>query len=180
MPTNLLKKYPDLLEIMHLSESVRRQSLRGIYDRDINCEAGISFDSKRIYPIKCSNGEVDLDRVFTHLTCEDVEVEDEAGKKIKRRIFEPHRSQRLHWIKPHVSRMIGDDNIEFFSILERDQKKRVDVYRTYIYDQAQQYVVVLEPQRKDSYYLLTAYHLNRKYGVKMMKKKMEKRLSELL
>ena len=42
------------------------------------------------------------------------------------------------------------------------------------------YVVVLEPQKSEQdYYLLTAYHLNKNWAVKQMKKKIKKKLSEV-
>lgn len=39
--------------------------------------------------------------------------------------------------------------------------------------------MVLECQRKSSYYLLTAYYLNKEYAEKSIKKKMKKRLSNI-
>lgn len=39
-----------------------------------------------------------------------------------------------------------------------------------------QYVIVLEQQRSNGFYLLTAYHLNKEYGLKALEKKMKKRL----
>ena len=39
------------------------------------------------------------------------------------------------------------------------------------------YVIVLEKQRTNAFYLLTAYHLNREYGEKALLKKMKKRIS---
>ena len=35
MPFNLLKKYPELLEILHMNEHQRKESLMRIYKRDI-------------------------------------------------------------------------------------------------------------------------------------------------
>ncbi len=112
-----------------------------------------------------------------HLTCKEVE-EDE----VKHRVFDIHRSRRLHWIKPHIDETIGEAAIEVFSVIERDQKNRKDITRTYIYNKPQKYVVVLEPQVRsgNAYYLLTAYYLDEDYGEKQMKKKMKKRLQEVL
>jgi len=39
------------------------------------------------------------------------------------------------------------------------------------------YVIVLEQQRTNAFYLLTAYHLNREYGEKALLKKMKKRIA---
>lgn len=73
MPFNLLKRYPDLLEIGHMPPFERAQSLRGVYQRDIENNDRFYFLGKRIYPIK-SEGQVDMDRQFIHLTCEDTTV----------------------------------------------------------------------------------------------------------
>lgn len=54
-------------------------------------------------------------------------------------------------------------------------KHRKNIYRTYVYDTAEKYVIVLEPQRSPyGYYLLTAYYLNMPGGEKKMKKNAEK------
>lgn len=74
---------------------------------------------------------------------------------------------------------MSPDNVEVFSVTERDQKKRCDVTKTYIYDKKEKYVIVLECQRKSSYYLLTAYYLNKEYAEKSIKKKMKKRLPNI-
>lgn len=179
MPTNLLKKYPDLLEILHLDEAARKKSLRAIFDRDIESNTNFKLNEKQIYPIK-TDGEADMGRVFTHLTCEDIEEEDESGRKYKKRVFEKDRSMRLHWIKPHVGQVVPDVLI-IFSVEERDERKRKDVTRTYIYNKKEKYVVVLEPQRNNtSYYLLTAYYLNKDWAERQLKKKLNNRLSEVL
>ncbi len=70
----------------------------------------------------------------------------------------------------------GEANVEVFSVVERDQKNRKDITRTYIYNIPQKYVIVLEPQVRsgNAYYLLTAYYLDEDYGEKQMKKKMKK------
>ena len=59
MPFNLLKKYPDLLELNGMDEKERMKSLRRVFDRDITDNADFSFRGKRIYPITVS---------YTHLT----------------------------------------------------------------------------------------------------------------
>jgi len=52
--------------------------------------------------------------------------------------------------------------------------------RTYIYDQTEHYVMVLEPLRKiNEYYLLTAYHLKGKDNKKIENKYKRRRLTEL-
>jgi hypothetical protein len=175
MPFNLLKKYPELLEILHLNENQRKESLLRIFKRDIEDNPNFKFRGKQIYPIK-SDGEADLGRQFTHLTCEEVQEEDESGKLLSpKRVFEKDRSQRLHWINHHIKE-ISSENVEVFSVIERNRRKRCDITKTYIYDRKEKYVIVLECQRKSSYYLLTAYYLNKEYAEKGIKKKMKKQL----
>ncbi|MFT4755945.1 MAG: putative RNA-binding protein YlxR (DUF448 family) [Vicingaceae bacterium] len=179
MPLNLIKIYPQLLEILHFDEHQRKASLRRIFDRDVTNNENFQFLSKVIRPTKIE-GEVDLGRVFHHLTTEDEECTNEDGKKYIQRRFEKDRSQRLHWLKVHIDSGIPEV-LEVFSVVERDQRKRKDVIRTYILNQSEKYVVVLEPQRSGrDYYLLTAYYLNKKYGLKQLKKKMKKKLDEVL
>ena len=142
MPFNLLKKYPELLEILHLGDKERKASLYRVYRRDIEDNEAFKFREKRVYPIK-SDGEIDMQREFMHLTT------------------------------THV--------LEIFSCEERDMKHRKNIYRTYVYDTAEKYVIVLEPQRSPyGYYLLTAYYLNMPGGEKKMKKMLKKKLEEVL
>ena len=56
---------------------------------------------------------------------------------------------------------------------ERDQLKRRDVTKTYIFDKVDKYIIVLECQRGKGYYLLTAYHMDRPYSLKQIQKKMK-------
>ena len=115
-----------------------------------------------------------------HLTTEEVEDIDENGvKQVKKRVFDMHRSQRLHWINHHIHENIPQ-NIDIFSVIERDTNKRQDITKTYIYDKEEKYLIVLECQRKGGYFLLTAYYLNRPYAEKQLKKKMKKRLNEVI
>ena len=181
MPFNKLKKYPELLDLNGLDERARRASLKAIFDRDIADNDNFHFRGKRIYPIK-SDGEIDMDRELMHLTTEEVEETDVQGQKFKRRVFDKFRSERLHWIKPHVEEQITDSEIEVFSVNERNQRKRLNVVRTYIYNKTRKYVIVLEPQTRngEAYYLLTAYYLNKEYGEKQMKKKLNAKLDEVL
>lgn len=169
MPLNLTKRYPHLLELVGMNEKERTRSLHLIFDRDITDNDRFSFRSKRIYPIK-TDGHIDMDREFLHLTTN--EELDEDG--VPHRIYDRFRSERLHWIRAHIEEKTGD-NIIIFSIEERNQKKRVDETRVYIYNKDQKYVVVLEPQRKgQAYFLLTAYYLNKEHGEKQIKKKIKR------
>lgn len=177
MSFNLLKKYPQLLELGHFNEYQRTQSLQGIFKRDIEDNPTLNFRTKTIRPIKGEEPAMMI--LFHHLTTEQVEVKDENGKKYPKRIFEIDRSLRLHWIRFHLEEK-RKENVEVFSVEERDQKKRKDIIRTYIYDVNQKYIIVLDPQRtQKDYYLVTAYHLNRDYGEKKIKKLMKRRLPVL-
>lgn len=179
MPFNLSKKYPALLEIMHYNEYDRTKSLRLIFNRDIQNNEKLALQGKIIRPIK-KDGQASFDTVFNHLIKKETIVDDGNGKKIKRRVFEKDRAQRLHWVKYHID-LTKKTNVEVFSLIERDKKQRKDVPRTYIYDTEQEYVIVLEPQNsKRDYYLLSAYHLNESWAPKNMKKKLKKKLPVVL
>lgn len=175
MPLNLIKQYSNLLEIMHLSEDQRRNSLLGIFNRDISQNSSFIYNYKAIRPVTKHDGISAMQTLFHHLTTEEIEVEEE-GIILKRRTFEMDRSVRLHWIK-HLLNTSTSGNICVFSLKERDHVKRKDVIRTYIYDREQFYIIVLEPQRNNTdYYLLTAYHLNKSYAPKQMEKKIKNKL----
>lgn len=171
---NILKIYPELLDIVGLSEKGRYHDLQTIFKRDIEDNPDFAFRSCRIYPIK-AQGKADMGRLFKHLTYEEFIVECEDGTKYPKRIFEVARSQRLHWINHHIKEKTPS-NIDVFTVEERDSKKR-KVKKTYIYDKMEKYVIVLEQQRTNAFYLLTAYHLNKEYGEKALLKKMKKRIT---
>ena len=168
MPLNILKKYNDLLELSAYTESQRKKSLYGIFDRDIVNNALFRFDGKKINPTP-QDGEIKMSTLFTHLT---TVITD---KKENKREFDMHRSVRLHWIKYHIEQK-KKDNMLIFSVKEPNGN------RTYIYDKDEKYVVVLEPLRNiDEYYLLTAYHLQGKDAKKnKFLRKYRRRLDKLL
>ena len=68
-----------------------------------------------------------------------------------------------------------DSDIVVFGITERNQRKHIDVERVYVYNKTRKYLIVLQPQKRNrnSYYLLTAYYLNKSYGEKQIKKKLK-------
>ena len=167
MPFNLIKKYNELLEIDHFGHNDRIKSLKAIFERDIAENTNFSFRSKRIFPIK-QEGEEAMEILFRHLTTETVDPET------KRREFESERSKRLHWIKHHIDER-KTENILVFSVDEG--KKGI---RTYILDKDERYVIILEPQRKEGYYLLTAYPLQGSTFRKIMRKYEKRRLPEVL
>lgn len=97
---NIIKKYPELLELAYLSEREREHDLHAIFKRDIEDNCQFSFRGWRIYPIK-TDGEIDMARLFKHLTCEEIMVENEDGTTYPKRVFEMARSQRLHCYYRH-------------------------------------------------------------------------------
>lgn len=169
MVLNLIKKYSNLLEIVHLTEHDRKVSLRAIFKRDIEENLNFKFKNKQIRPIKKTDGLSSLETLFTHLI-----TEDDNSNGIKKRKFEIDRSIRLHWIKFHIEETIPDQ-IHIFSVLDRiagNNRKR-----TYIYDKEKKYVIILELQRSgNDYYLITAYYLNKPQGVKQIEKKYKNKL----
>lgn len=180
MPFNLLKKYPDLLELSGMDEKGRVKSLRGVFDRDITDNTNFSFRGKRIYPIK-TDGVIDMDREFMHLTTKEAEsVEDNVT--LKKRVYDPFRSERLHWLKTHIEEKVKDSDIVVFRMIERNLRKHIDVERVYIYNKTRKYIIVLQPQTRNgnSYYLLTAYYLNKSYGEKQINKKLKSEKCRLL
>lgn len=70
---NIIKKYPELLELAYLSEREREHDLHAIFKRDIEDNCQFSFRGWRIYPIK-TDGEIDMARLFKHLTCEEISM----------------------------------------------------------------------------------------------------------
>jgi len=179
MPYNLIKNYPDLLEISHYNLNDRDEILRKIFDRDILENQDFNFRKKTIYPLK-TDGDIDMDTLFRHLTTKEIEVKEETGRKYKKRIFENDRSIRLHWVKFHIDEQ-QEDKIEIFSVEERDQRNRKNIIHTYVWNVESRYVIVLEVQRhKRGYYLLSAHYLNEDWGPKKMKKKLKKKLAKVL
>ena len=152
---NLMKKYPELLELSG-SEQDNRDSLSRVFKRDIQDNSDFVFRGDRIYPIKCE-GLMDLERLFKHLTHR----------------ADARRSERLHWIRHHIEEK-SPDCLEVFTVMERDTAKRRDVTKTYLYDAGEHYVIVLEHLRKGGYYLLTAFYLSEKYAEKQLEKKRKK------
>ncbi|WP_273236910.1 hypothetical protein [Flavobacterium lindanitolerans] len=160
-----------------MNEGQRTPSLKAIFERDIEGNSGLNFRTKTIRPVKGEEPAMQI--LFKHLTCEEIEEQNEDGTTYPKRVFEIDRSVRLHWVRYHIEEN-RKENIEVFSVEERDQKKRKDVIKTYIYDTEQEYIIVLEPQRSGTdYYLLTAYYLNRKEGKKSIQKKLKNRLADI-
>ena len=171
MPLNLLKKYPELLELLALSQHARDKSLKAVFKRDIEDNLNFKFRTKQIRPLK-EEGIPNMTTLFNHLTR--TQNEDENGYKVHGRSFEIERSKRLHWVKYHFEEK-KLDNMEVFSYEDKVGKRHV--IRTYIYDKDKKYVIILEPQRSNlDYYLLTGYYIDKKYGKKQIEKKLKNKL----
>jgi len=165
MPTNLLKIYPDLLELDHLTEHQRIVSLKGVFKKDIEDNPEFNFRNKKINPVK---GEEDAMQIlFKHLT---TKIKDERTRE---RVFEPQRSRRLHWVKHHIEEN-KKEKILVFSVEDSEGT------RTYIFDEEKKYVVILEPYRdQKEYYLITAYYLEGRNHEKI-KRKYNRRLPNIV
>lgn len=178
MPFNQLKKYNALLEIVHLSPRERIESLKGVFTRDISDNPHFNFRKKIIRPLK-KDGAEDMASLFEHLTCASEDQYDNKGRNFKSRSeFDFERSKRLHWIWFHIQEK-NKQKIDVFSF--PDRKRGKNVIRTYIYDESEKYVIILEPQRSGlDYYLLTAYYLTEdKGGIKQIEKKRKRRLNQV-
>lgn len=174
MDFNKLKNYPDLLELAHLKVGQRNESLRNIFQRDIEDNPTFNFRTKIIRPIK-KEGQASMEVLLHHLTTKD--EKDEKGKRLGSRCFEMARSQRLHWVKFHIEEQ-KHNNIEVFSFNDRVGGK--SIIRTYIYNLEQEYVIILEPQKSGlDYFLLTAYYLNEPGGKSQIENKLKKKLHEV-
>jgi len=166
MPTNLIIRYNQLLELAYLTPAQRTVSLGGVFRRDFEEKAAeLAFRSQRVYPIP---GEEDnLKRLFRHLTT--VVVDHATGK----REYEAERSERLHWVRVHILEQITTPCLVFYA--EDPEGERL-----YIFNEAERYVVVLQPLRKvDAFYLLTAYRLEPR-NMKKIKNKYRRRLPDPL
>ena len=105
--------------------------------------------------------------LFKHLTTEIVD------EKTRRREYEPARCKRLHWIKFHIDES-RKDNMKIFSVIDPEG------IRTYILDEDQNYVIILEPYRNSKeYYLITAYYLFDR-NIKKIQKKYKRRLNDII
>ncbi len=95
-----------------------------------------------------------------------------VDEKTRKRDYDRFRSERLHWIKHHISNK-QPNGLFIFSVKDKT------AIRTYIYDSNEKYVIILEPFRNTAdYYLLTAYHLTGKNKNKI-KSKYKRRLNKV-
>lgn len=174
---NQVKIYAELLDFIGMSNSEVQTSLRRVFNRDIQDNNNFSFEGKVIRPLKVE-GQASMDTVYGHLTTHRIEVEED-GVKFKRSIYDQHRSVRLHWLRFHIDRGAHQE-VEIFSVRERDPDLRKDMINTYVYNASQRYVIVLQLQDSElDYYLLTAYYLNEKWGPKSIEKKIKQKLEKV-
>ena len=157
---NLLKKYNALLEVDMMTPVQRNKSLRGVFDRDIPNNPAFAFRGKKIYPIP-AEGMDKVELLFAHLTTKVTDIETQH------REYDRTRSIRIHWIRHHIEEKKTDGMLVFSTVNGCDK-------RTYIYDQTEKYVIVLEPKEANKvnekqeeytykyYYFLTAYKLEGK------------------
>jgi hypothetical protein len=140
----------------------------GVFNRDIVNNSSFKFKGRQINPIP-HDGVIKMDTLFAHLTTEIVD------SKTRKREFEIHRSKRLHWVKHHIDEK-KTNRMLVFSV------KEPNGFRTYVYDQDESYVIVLEPLRKkEEYFLLTAYWVRGKDAKRnKFLKKHKRRLLEVL
>lgn len=160
MPTNLLKTYNQVLELLYRSDYENITSIKNVFYRDFNIDKPLIFNAKPIQPTP-ADGEDKIERLFNHLT------RKELDSKTKKREFDSERAIRIHWIKHHFLNCTALNHI--ISFIVEDEK------RVYLLDKTQKYVIILEPLRQiDAYYLLSAYKLLPSNYQKIMKK-LEKR-----
>ncbi len=138
-----------------------------VFDRDFTNNPNLSFRNKPITPTPV-DGAIEMATLYTHLTTTMVD------KVTRAREYDNHRSVRLHWVRFHIDCNKPDDMLHF-SVSEPEG------IRTYIYDIAEKYVVILEPKtNKNVYYLITAYHLTGKDAMRdKIMKKYKRRLNEI-
>ena len=156
MPTNLLKIYNQVLELLYRTDYENIASIKNVFYRDFNVDRPLVFNAKTIQPTP-ADGEDKIERLFNHLT------RKELDSKTKKREFDSERAIRIHWIKHHFLNCAALDHI--ISFIVEDEK------RVYILDKREKYVIILEPLRQiNAYYLLTAYKLLPSNYQKIMKK----------
>lgn len=155
-----MKKYNSLLELDAFDEEKRNDSLFGIFKRDF-VESGNYFREKKVLPSLAESKEA-MANLFEHL----ITIKN---KPFQERVYDRYRAIRIHWIKYHLEEKLPG-TLHVFSVKDKA------AIRTYLYNEQESYVVILEPRGKDRYYLLTAYYLlgRNKYKIeKKMKRKLE-------
>lgn len=168
MPLNLIKTYNQLLDIQGLSEHQRTTSLKGVFDRDFTNRQPIHFNGRQVIPCP-QDGAIEMATLFRHLTT--IKIDYQTNQ----REFDIERSKRLHWARYHIDGKKAI-NMMLFTV------KEPEGLRTYLYDEDEKYVIVLEPRvNKNVYFLLSAHYIQGKDAQRdKMKKKYKRRLNDIL
>lgn len=168
MPLNLLKNYNQFLDILGLPEHQRNASLKGVFDKYFTDNQPINFNGRQVVPCP-KDGVIEMVTLFRHLTT--IKVDPLTGK----REYEKERSKRLHWVRHHLDSK-KKNNMLLFSV------KEPDGLRTYLYDEDEKYVVVLEPRKhKNEYFLLSAHYIQGKDAKRdKIKRKYARKLESVL
>lgn len=155
MPFNLTKRYNSLLELDGLNTVARRKSLEGIFNRDF-IHSSVLFRGRTVEPTP-KDGKDKLEILFEHLTTKT------ENKDTNHREYDRDRSMRIHWVKHHIMEL-RREVLDIFSVNDKG------CIRTYIYDEKEKYVIILEPKSNDHYYLITAYYLQGGNAIKIERK----------
>jgi len=168
MPLNLLKSYNQHLDIQGLSEPQRLTSLKGVFDRDFTNKQPIFFNGRKVIPCP-QDGSIEMSTLFRHLTTVKIDY------KTNQREFEMERSKRLHWVRYHIDGKRAS-NMILFTV------KEPEGLRTYLYDEDEKYVVVLEPRVSSNvYFLLSAHYIQGKDAQRdKMRKKYKRKLNDII
>ena len=172
MPFNKITKYSDLLSLESYNETQRTETLLSIYERDIFDNTSLKFRGNTIRPMKSIDDDNTKRTHFAHLTCK---TSKDENKIEKRNCFDIQRSKRLHWIKYHILESCPS-KIKVFNYMDRIRDK--NYLRTYIYDEIENYIIILEKKRdaSDCMYIITAYYIDEKYTKEQINKKYKKRI----
>lgn len=155
-----MKAYSQTLEVDFMRVGDREVSLRGIFERDFIASSN-SYRGKMIIPTP-KDGIPTMDVLFLHLT------RKTESPDASKRIYDRDRAIRIHWIKHHICKCDDVDYIDVFSVRDKN------AIRTYIFNETQSYVVILEPRGAETYYLLTAYYLQGANTKKILQKRKRK------
>lgn len=172
MPLNKIAVYPTLLSLESYNETQRKATLLSIYERDIFNNTSLKFRNNTVRPMKAVDSNDTKLTHFSHLTCKTSKDEDGIER---RNCFDLQRSKRLHWVRYHILES-SPSRIKVFNYMDRIRNK--NYLRTYIYDEGESYIIILEPKRDTSeyMYIISAYYLDEPYAKKQIDQKYKKRL----
>lgn len=99
------------------------------------------------------------EKTFWHLTTRKTEYFKKIGKrhtKVKERLMDYARAERLDWVKKIIEN-IDEDIIKVFYHIESDGKEEL---RLYLWLHEQDFVVILQKLGKSSSYLVTSFYID--------------------